>query len=140
MIPAWPSTLPKPTRSGFQQTPVDQRRKRGTDAGVPRYGKRFSLAAQTVALGVILDRGQKQVFDHFYQVTLSAGTQTFWMPDPISDGWPLATEQGEQLLSPDGAPLLMASRWLCLMGEETPLTGPLKGLEFPVSFSVVVMP
>ncbi len=140
MIHTWPSALPKPTRDGFQQSPEDLRRKRGSDAGVPRYGKRYSLSAQNVALRVILDRSAKQVFDQFYHVTLSDGVHPFWMPDPISDGWPLVSPSGERLLSPQGEPLLMSAKWLCLMGDEPPLTGALKGLEFPVSFSVVVMP
>ncbi len=140
MTPSWPSELPKPTRKGFRAQNADTRRNRETDAGPPRYGRRYSSVIRTVSLQMAMSRHQKQIFDFFLEETLMHGVSPFWMPDPISDGWPLATEQGEQLLSPDGAPLLMASRWLCLMGEETPLTGPLKGLEFPVSFSVVVMP
>ncbi len=140
MIHTWPTSLPKPTRAGFQKSPQDLRRKRGNDAGVPAYSKRTSLSVQNVALRLILDRGQEQVFDRFYHQTLSGGVHRFWMPDPTSDGWPLCDQSGARLLSPQGETLLMAAKWLCLMGDEPPVLGPLRGLEFPVSFSVLVLP
>lgn len=139
MIPVWPTDLPKPTRD-YQAQVIDPRRKRSTDAGVSGYGRKFSLAGKKVSLSLILSRSQKQVFDRFYEQDLDFGTRTFWMPDPVSDGWPLVTAEGEALLAPDGQQLLMSAQWLCLMGDEPPVEGPLKGLLFPVSFSVVVMP
>ena len=87
----------------------------------------YLSVARTVSLQMMLTRVQKQIFDQFHDVTLGFGTAYFWMPKPISDGWPMIAPDREALLSPQDEPLVMAANWLCLMGDEPPLGGPLQG-------------
>lgn len=135
----WPSQLPRPERSSWQSQPQDTRVKRQSDAGPPAYRRRFSLAATTVTLSVLLDRSEKAVFDQFWQITTRSGSGLFWMLDPTTDGWPLLTSDGLPMLDGAGSPILLSAQWLCLFGDPTPRET-IEGVEFRKSFAVVVMP
>ena len=139
MIAIWPSTLPRPERDSWQLQRQDARRKTQADMGPPRYRKRFSKAPKLVTLSVVLSRNQKAVFDNFYEHDCAEGARRFWMPDPTTDGWPLLTSSGQSLLTSEGEPMLLAKRWLCAWGDQTPVET-LQTLEFRKSFSIVVLP
>lgn len=139
MIHDWPSDLPRPERSTWQLTPQDARRKTQSEAGPPRYRRRFSSAAKMVTLSVILSRNGKAIFDRFFHEDCAEGAHLFYMPDPTTEGWPLLAANGSPLLTSDGAPILLGGRWLCAWGDQLP-TETVQGVEFKKTFSVVVMP
>jgi hypothetical protein len=141
MSPAtWPETLPRPTRAGYEAAVIDPRLRRSAETGPPGYRRRWSSVARDVALSIVVSRADKAVFDRFHAETTAWGTRPFWMPDPVTDGWPMLTSDGRPLLTAGGAPILLAARWLCLFGDSPPVEHIRGGLEFEIAFPVVVMP
>lgn len=139
MIETWPDTLPRPERETWQLTPQESRRKTTSDAGPPRYSRRFSLSAKVVTLSVVLDHDQRAVFDRFFHVDCANGSLLFRMPDPTVEDWPLMGSNGDPLLDATDVPLLLAGVWLCAWGDQLPAET-VQGLEFKKTFAVVVMP
>lgn len=139
MIPAWPQDLPKPLRQGYSAQRDDPRQAKPADTGPPGYRRRFSKAAETVALQIEATRDERAVFDRFHRDRTASGVLPFTMPDPTTDGWALLASDGQPLLTPDGTPLLLSERWLCLFGPETPGVS-ITANRFVISFSVSVMP
>lgn len=137
--PVWPTTLPRPERSGYQLQPQDARRKRGFESGPPGYRRRFSAVAKMVSLSVVLNSYQREIFDTFYEVSCAEGAVLFWLPDPTRDGWPVLGATGAPLLGAGGVPLVASARWLCAWGDAPPIET-LQGIEFRKQFQVVVMP
>lgn len=138
-VPSWPSTLPRPERNTWQETPMEARLKRNPEAGPPGYRRRFSGVPEAVSLSILVDRNNKAVFDNFRKDLTKQGSLPFWMPDATTDGIPLLTPTGAPLLTGAGEPILMSARWLCLFGEQLPAST-IVGVEFRISFSVMVMP
>lgn len=138
-IAIWPEELPRPERASWSRTRQDSRLKLRSDAGPARYRRRFSAVAKLVTLSILVDRDGLAIFERFYEETTEEGSLLFYMPDPTTDGWGLFTGGGAPLLKSDGTPLLLAKRWLCAWGDQTP-TDAIVGVEFRVSFSVAVMP
>lgn len=138
-IASWPTELPHPERESWSLSRQDGRMKLRSDAGPPRYRRRFSAVAKLVSLSIIVDRNGKAIFDRFFEETTEDGSLLFYMPDPTTDGWHLFTGAGARLLKSDGTPLLLAGSWLCAWGDQTP-TDTILGVEFRISFSVAVMP
>lgn len=139
MIPIWPPELPKPQRAAFQKQHQDPRIRKRAESGPPGYRRRYSSVGQLVSLGIKVTRDQLAVFENFHQNDTALGSLPFVMPDPITDGWPLLTPDGEALVGPDDEPLLIAAHWLCLFGEAMPAVSK-PGLHFVVAFPVTVMP
>lgn len=138
MIPSWPSVLPRPERRSYQVGRQDARLKRNPQAGPPAYRQRFSAVARLVSMSIVVTRARLAVFENFYTIDTAEGSLPFHMPDPLTDGWPLLTSDGQPLLM-NGVPLLMSRRWLVLFGDQTPTVSP-AGIESRISFSVAVMP
>lgn len=137
--PIWPTELPRPERNTWQVTPQDSRLKKRSDAGPTGYRPRFSSAAETVAMSVVVDRNGKGRFNRFFKEETKKGSLLFWMPDPTTEGWALGTTDGAALLTSGGARILLARRWLVTFGGNLPLET-VQGVEFRFSFSVEVMP
>ncbi|MCL4065931.1 hypothetical protein M3484_05060 [Pseudomonas sp. GX19020] len=138
--PNWPEALTRFEREGWQVQMQDARQRRQGDAGPPGWRRRFSNAAKLVNLSIVLTRNEKGAFDKFYAETCKQGSLLFWMPDPTTDGWPLLTSSGEPLLTSDGTPILLAARWLCSFGDQTPVETIAEQVKFRKSFNIVVMP
>lgn len=139
MTPVWPQTLPRPTRGGHQASWQEARIAKQAETGPPGYRRRFSSVARPHSLSVILSRSQKGIFDVFYQHEIKHGGVPFWMPDPTTDGWPMLTGDGQPVLTGDGARVVLAARWLCLMGPP-PVETIYGQVEFQISFQVDVLP
>lgn len=138
--PSWPTDLPRPRRDGYAAQRSDNRRYRPTEQGPPEFRRRRTLDTRRVSLSISVDRSQKAVFDTFFEETTIDGTEYFWMPDWVSDGWPLFTPDGFPLLTPDGAPLLMSSALLCCWARESMPQETLRGMTFLIVFEVEVLP
>lgn len=138
-ILTWPPQLPRPERSTWNLTRQDARRKLRSDAGPPRYRRRMSAVAQLVSLSILVNRDGKAIFDRFYDHECEDGTLLFRMPDPTTDGWALLTEIDAPVLATDNLYLLLPETWLCAWGDQPP-SETVVGVEFRISFSVVVMP
>lgn len=137
--PVWPEALDRWERDGWQVQPQEARQQRQSDAGPPGWRRRFSAAAKTVGLSIVLTRDEKAVFDEFFAVTCARGSRLFWMPDPTTDGWAMLDSAGHPLLSGD-QPLLLSARWLCSFGDQLPVETIAEQVKFRKSFNVVVMP
>lgn len=140
MIPDWPNALHRFTRSDFQQTRQDGRRRIGADAGPPRFRRRFSAIARMVSLGLVVTRSEREIFDAFYADTCRQGSLTFRMPDPSTEGWPLLDEAGASVLSAAGIPIRLSATWLCAWGDEPPVEVMDGDVEFRIQFQVWVLP
>lgn len=138
-LPAWPATLPPPLRDAFQMQDADPRLKRQKETGGLGYRRRFSSVSKTVQMAIQVDRSEVGDFDLFHNELTARGSLPFTMPDPTTDAWPLLDQDGVQLLDQLGQPLLMSKIWVCLFGEEKPVTMPLD-MAFRISFPVVVLP
>jgi len=138
-VPTWPIDLPRPQREDLQVQINDPRLRKPTETGPPGYRRRWSSVARTVTLSIDVPRSLKAVFDRFYEFETKFGSLPFWMPDPMTDGWPLLDASGNPLLTNDGLPILLSAQWLCLFGEETPVQS-IRGIRFVIAFSVTVMP
>ncbi|MCW5711261.1 hypothetical protein [Shinella sp.] len=138
-ILTWPSQLPRPERDTWNLTRQDARRKLRSDTGPPRYRRRMSAVAKLVSLSMMVSRDGKAIFDRFYDHETENGTLLFRMPDPTTDGWALLTENDVPILANDNQYLLLSETWLCAWGDQPP-SETVVGVEFRISFSVVVMP
>lgn len=138
-ILTWPSQLPRPERDTWNLTRQDARRKLRSDAGPPRYRRRMSAVAKLVSLSILVSRDGKAVFDRFYDDETEHGSLLFWMPDPTTAGWALLGDNGVPILANKDQFLLLSGRWLCAWGDQPP-SETVVGVEFRISFSVVVMP
>lgn len=138
MIHDWPASLPRPERSGWQAERMEARRKSQSDAGPPRYRRRFSSVPTLVTLSLLLTRSEKAEFDNFHAAT-GYGSDLFRIPDPTTDGWPLLTGDGAPLLTADGTPILLSALWLCSFGDSQPKET-IVGAGFRKTFSLVVLP
>lgn len=137
-IPTWPSQLPCPERSSYQAQRANSRlAKQGN--GPTGYRRRFSSVPRLVVYSIDVPRSLKAVFDNFYEVTTADGALPFRMPDPVTDGWPMLTSDGQYMLDINGTPLLLSKMDLCLFGQEPP-SETIKSARFEISFSVQVMP
>ena len=135
----WPKHLVQFERSAWQSQPQDARRRSQGDAGPPRFRRRFSSAARRIALSLVVSRADLASFWRFHEAC-DQGAGLFWMPDPITDGWKLLTDECQPVLTHDGRPLLMSARILCAWGDEPPVESIKADTDFRVSFSVWVMP
>lgn len=140
MIPEWPDDLRKFERDAWQVQAVEARRKRQGEAGPPGYRRRYSSVPRLVGVSIVLSRNEKAVFDQFYHVTCAEGSRNFWMPDPSTDRWALLASDGSPMLTGDGAPILMAARWLCAWGDLLPVESMDGDVDFRKEFQVVVLP
>lgn len=138
-VAVWPSELPRPTRKGYSAADQDGRLQRNAETGPPGYRGRFSSVARMVSLSVIVSRSEKGVFDRFWSDSIQRGKRAFWMPDPVSDRWPLLAEDSRSLLAEDDTPLLVSAHWLCVM-QEPPQEQIYAQVHFEISFRVAVMP
>lgn len=138
-IATWPPQLPRPERESWNLNRQDARRKLRSDAGPPRYRRRMSAVAKLVSLSILASRDGKAIFDRFFDETTEDGTMLFWMPDPTTDGWSLLTEHDVPILAAEDQYLLLPETWLCAWGDQPP-SETVVGVEFRISFSVVVMP
>lgn len=139
MIPEWPVDLPRPRRDGWQAAPQESRLRRRSDSGPPGYRRRFSSVARLVTLAIDVSRDGKAIFDNFYAEDTADGSLPFYMPDPTTDGWALLTDEGVPILTGDGEQILLAETWLCQFGDALP-SETIRGVEFRITFSVVVLP
>lgn len=138
-VPVWPAELPPPNRSGFSLESGDGRLRSRTDAGPPRFRRRYSATAAPVQLTVDLTRPQLGRFDAFLAEDLAGGSLPFLMPDPLSHGWALLTGGEELLRIEDGTGLLIDAWWLVLIGDRMPARG-IVGSRIRVSLALVVLP
>lgn len=138
--PVWPEELVQFERSGWQSQRQDGRRRSQSEAGPPSFRRRFSSTARRVDLTLAVDANGRQIFDRFYDDDCAGGVGYFWMPDPSRHGLRLLSATGASLLTADGRPILIASRWLCTWGDEPPVESIVGDIIFRIGFSVWVMP
>lgn len=138
-VPVWPAELPRPNRSGFSRSKGETRRITKPDQGPPRTRRARSKNADTIQMTITVSRDGLAVFDAFFEDVLGGGSLPFLMADPETDDWPLLGADGVALTDETGQPLLVASTWVCMFGEQLPVSAP-AGVEWQVSFGISVMP
>ncbi len=138
-VPAWPATLPRPNREGYQHQAGDARRRTQPDAGPPRSSRKLSAVPDTVAMVFDLSTDQLGRLDRFFREDCRGGAKVFSMPNWPVHGLPLLSSTGEALLTSTGEPLVIAASWLCLFGDGLPSRVPL-GHRWRASFQILVLP
>ena len=137
--PVWPFSSVQLEHGSWRRQRQEGRRLRQPDAGPPAARRRFSAVGSMVSLSVILSRSERAIFDRFFDEACHGGTSFFWMPDPMTDGWPLLDQAGRPLLDEDGSTLCASARLLCAWGQDLPVENRWGGA-FRLTFNVVVMP
>lgn len=132
----WPSAMPLPLRDGFSQASLPTRIRRATDVGPPSYRSRFSRRMPATAMTFEVDRDGLEVFYRFYEDDTRGGSLPFWMPDPLTDEWPLTDETGSVLITPEGDTLLASAVDLVVFAEAEPQVAPI-GVRFRITIQVV---
>ena len=137
MIAVWPSELPNPERGTYQAQREDARlKKRGR--GAVGYRRMTSSAPRLVSMSIEVPRSLKAVFNNFHADATAGGILPFYMPDATTDGWPILSSSDQPVLMPDGTPILMSRRMLCLFGDEMPSEN-ISGVRFQIGFNVLVL-
>lgn len=139
-IPQWPSTLPRPTRASYAATAPDGRLSTKMEAGPPRVRRRYSSAAATRQMAIVATGDQRARFWRFWGEDTVGGSLPFFVPDWTRDGVALTTETGAVLTLADGTPILIAATQLALFGTEQPPSEAMVGVEFRITFQLMIMP
>lgn len=139
-IPAWPSVLPNPNRSGYSLALGEGRMFTQDDAGPVRAGRKFSQVAKSMSLVIEVNRDLRAVFENFWFEDTKEGVRPFTMPDFSTDGWTLLDDAGEPLRDETGAPLLLAETWLCMFATSSTPQISVRGVDWVISFAIQVMP
>lgn len=139
-VEEWPTDLPNPEISSYQEGRQNARRSSAAQNGPPRYTRRFSAVSDVLGMSIAVDREQLGVFERFFRETLREGTRPFYMFDPVRDNCTLLTEAGVILTDENDVPILTTVRRLCVWGEEPPQTTVQAPHFFRCAFSVVYLP
>lgn len=79
----WPTTLPKAFLvDGYGEQPQDNALRFQTELGPPKMRRRGTAAARTISGAIIVKQSLREVFDYFYETTLSHGVDSFNWDDP----------------------------------------------------------
>lgn len=136
----WPAELPRPLREGLSTETPDQRRVKATEIGPPETRDRRTLVPRRIAMQFVLSRAEFAILEAFYDDTIGRGASYFWMPDPITDGWPVLDEAFHQVWDQDGMLVLVSALELCSWRGGRPSVRGLRGMKFIVPVAVDIMP
>jgi hypothetical protein len=78
----YPSTLPAPLISDFQESTPDFTIRTDMDAGVAKVRRRFSAAATPIQFTLLLTEPQAVTLDTFFRTTTAGGSLEFNMAHP----------------------------------------------------------
>lgn len=137
-VPIWPKALPNPQRKTYKAQRAEGRLAKQS-GGPIGYRRRFSSMPTLVSLAIDVPRSLKAIFDEFYDVTTEGGTKTFWMPDAVTQDWPMLAQDGAYLQNSEGRVLLLAKTDLCIFGDQPPVET-IQGNRFVINFAVQVLP
>lgn len=138
-LAAFPAELSVHMRESLALRDGETRRLFQPEAAPLAPRSRYSSAAQSFTITLVLDRNELAIFDNFFAVTVRQGALPFLMADPYTDGWALLDADGEPFLTAEGEPILLAATWVCLFGGGLPERRNMGGY-FTVSFTLAVMP
>ncbi len=135
----WPFELPLPMRAGFAKSRLEARRASRPDAGPKRSRRQWSKVGQSVSMMLDLSVDELARFDLFYNEETKEGSLPFAMAEPGKDGHGLLNEVDFVLTDENDNPVLIASTWLCLFGEQLPSDGVI-GVRRRLNFDLAVLP
>ncbi len=78
----WPTTLPKPLISGYQEGEPRLSIASQTDIGPPKVRKRATVGIAPITMQFIMTSDQIDIFQTFYRDTTAAGSLPFQMTHP----------------------------------------------------------
>lgn len=139
-IPWYPTELPVPVRGDYSLSSGDGRTLFQTSAGLSLVRLRSSATADAISFSTILTRWQLERFRRFYRTEAKKGGQPFWLYDPLTDGFPMLTEDLVPVLADDGAPLLLAEVWLTRFGKNLPVERTMSPQIHQVTFELERLP
>lgn len=139
-IPVWPDDLPAQSIvPAFQGSARGNRLLTSTDTGPGKQRKR-GPALRPVSCAMQVTRDQRARFDRFYEEELNFGVTPFLIPDQQLDGVEADDPDANELLDPDGNPVLIGSWWLVQFGQKQPTPNAISDWLFTISFDLVVLP
>lgn len=81
-MPTWPSSLPAPRRSGYEEGPQDNTIGSQTDTGPGKVRRRFTAVADDCGFELRVTEDQLNTFINFHKNTLRSGTLPFTYTHP----------------------------------------------------------
>ena len=138
-LPSWPIELLEPISDGWRQQRGESRRRGGGDQGPPRMRRGVSKAADAVQMTFVCTHDERARFDRFYDEDTDEGALPFLIPDFATDGDALMTGEGSLLTDENDNPLLIASTWVAMFGDQLPSYAPI-GLRWQITFILTVLP
>jgi len=80
----YPATLPQdPLLEGFSDTRQSSVLRSAMDIGAPKRRQRYTAALRSLRWPTILNGTQRATFDTFFITTISNGSVSFTIPDPV---------------------------------------------------------
>jgi hypothetical protein len=102
-MPAWPATLPPPTRSGsYALRPQTRKRRTDMERGVARVRRIATLAPTAIPLEVTLTTDQLATFEAWYGHELKDGS--LWFDMKVENGRGITTQAARVLGEWEAAP------------------------------------
>lgn len=140
-VPFWPSDLPcRVQREGSTQTLADGRIRQEMDAGPPKVRRRTSASVGRLTGSIVAGFDGRARFERFWFEEVRNGSLPFFIKDQFADGVALLTANGVLLLTDTGAPLLIASWWLVMFGQDAPAITRLSPQRWSISFGLDILP
>jgi len=140
MTVVWPTALPQRFLvDGYSLSQPDGRLRSPMDAGPPKVRRRSSAAVRNVSAQIIVTFDAHGRFDRFWAEDTSGGVLPFLVPNPQVDDLIVTDESGATLTDESGNEVQAVDYWLVQFGESPPQTSP-DGLEFRISFPLIILP
>lgn len=139
-LPSWPADLGRPLLDGLSFSRDDVRQFASAERGPPRVRRRISKASRSATVSFRFTPDQRARFWRFFDVDTAEGSAPFVVPAWGNNDLELLTSEGLEVLTHDGAPVLLVSSWLCLFGSTMPSEVPFGGDAWRTSFDLVILP
>lgn len=107
----WPDTLPAPSLSGYQLSPVDQVMRTEMEFGAARARRRSYARNDRISVGWVLTDAQMDIFRTWFENDAEAAGGAAWFAVNLRIGNTGSTAQEARFVGAFQANLLKADRW-----------------------------
>lgn len=81
----WPTTLPPPQLSSFQETPPNNLIRTGMDVGPDKVRRRTTADVRAITFVLALSKAEVAILDAFYNTTTFSGLEPFNIEHPRTE-------------------------------------------------------
>lgn len=102
--PIWPTDLPSPSATGWEERLGANVIRAKTDAGPAKVRRRSTATVDILSVQLLCTTAQREAFRTFYRVTTADGSLAFDWQDPIlGTNRTCRFAEGEPVMRPNGA-------------------------------------